>query len=325
LWHWPLVVLTLHWSSRLAAAMVTIPSAVVLGALSYGLVEKRFMHAPRRRVRVPLGARRARTVAVLAAVGIAAVLLARVPSADPIAHSLQVGQQAIARQVSADASGAVAVTTPTPTPTLPTGVADVPTTVAPAPPPPPTTPPPIPVIAIGDSVMVGAAPALQAKLGSAGFNDAHVGRQYEEGVRVAEFYRVRGRLGRAVVVHLGDNGAITPGQVDALVAQLAGVPNVLFVNVRVTKPWQDEVNQTLADAVARHPGVKLVDWLNFSAPHGEWFASDRTHLTETGSAAFADLIVSSIPPPPPPVPAPTTTTTTPVPPITTVKGPPSPG
>jgi hypothetical protein len=110
-----------------------------------------------------------------------------------------------------------------------------------------------------------------------------------------------------------------------MLRQLAGVPSVLFVNVRVTQPWQGEVNQTLADAVARHPGVKLVDWFNFSAPHGEWFASDRTHLNETGSAAFADLIVSSIPPPSPPVPAPTTTTTTPVPPITTVKGPPSTG
>jgi hypothetical protein len=323
LWHWPLVVLTLHWSSRLEAGAVTIPSAVILGALSYGLVEKRYMHVPRRRVRVPLGVRRARTIAIISAVGIAAVLLARVPASDPIAHSLQVGQQAIADQVSASAAGSVSATTVTPT--LPTGVADPPTTVAPAPPPPPTTPPPIPIIAIGDSVMVGAAPAMQARLGSSGFVDAHVGRQYADGVRVAEFYRVRGRIGRAVVVHLGDNGAITPGQVDDMLRELAGVPSVLFVNVRVTQPWQGEVNQTLADAVARHPGVKLVDWFNFSAPHGEWFASDRTHLTETGSAAFADLIVSSIPPPPPPVPAPTTTTTTPVPPITTVKGPPSPG
>src|SRR5581483_179899 len=53
LWHWPLVVLTLHWSSRLVAAMFTIPSAIILGALSYGLVEKRFMHRSRRRVRMP--------------------------------------------------------------------------------------------------------------------------------------------------------------------------------------------------------------------------------------------------------------------------------
>ncbi|MBV8160442.1 MAG: acetyltransferase [Acidimicrobiia bacterium] len=314
-WHWPLVVLTLHWHSRLAAGVVTIASAVALGAVSYGLVEKRFMHTPRERVRPPLGARRARALAIVSAVALAAVLLARVPSTDPITHSLQVGQDALARQLSPAAAGSVSV--PTVTPTLPTGMPP-----APAPTQPPASPQPsspvIPVLAIGDSVMVGAAPALQARLGSSGYIDAHVGRQFDEGVRVAQSYRDHGQLGRAVVVHLGDNGAITPAQADALLAQLVGVPDVLLVNVRVTRPWQDEVNQTLADAVARHPGVKLVDWFTVSGPHAEWFAGDHTHLTQAGSAAFADLIVGSIPPPPP---APTTTTTVPLPPITTVSGP----
>jgi peptidoglycan/LPS O-acetylase OafA/YrhL len=320
LWHWPLVVLTLDWSSRLAAAVFTITTALVLGALSYGLVEKRFMHIPRERVHLSLGVRRARTVTILSAVGIAAVLLARVPGTDPIAHSLKVGEQVLARQVgpvAADTASSTSVT-----PTLRTGVS-APVSTTPAPPvTPPPPPPPIPVIAIGDSVMVGAAPALQARLGPDGYIDAHIGRQFDDGVRVAGTLRDHGRLGRAVVVHLGDNGPITSGEVDALVGQLAGVPNVLLVNVRVTRSWQAEVNQTLADAVARHPEVKLVDWFNFSAPHGEWFASDRTHLNETGSAAFADLVVGSIPPPPPPpTPAPTTTTTAPSPPLTTVSGP----
>jgi len=111
-----------------------------------------------------------------------------------------------------------------------------------------------------------------------------------------------------------------------MLSQLAGVPNVLVVNVRVTRSWQDEVNHALADAVARHPGVKLVDWFADSAPHGEWFESDHTHLKETGMNAFADLIVGAIPPPPPPPPPPpATTTTVPPPPVTTVSGPPSTG
>ena len=317
LWHWPLVVLTLHWSSRLGAAAVTIPSAVVLGALSYGLVEKRFMEPRPQRVQVPLRARRIRSLAVLSAVSVAALLLARVPSTDPITRSLRVGQQVLARQVAPVAAGGVSL--PTVTPTLPTGAAPTPTTTAPAPPPQPPTPTPIAVIAIGDSVMVGAAPALQSRLGPSGYIDAHIGRQFEDGVHVAQSYRDGGRLGRAVVVHLGDNGAITPAQIDELLGSLAGVPNVLLVNVRVTKPWQDEVNHALADAVGRHPGVKLVDWFSFSAPHGGWFAGDGTHLTEAGAAAFADLVIGSIPPPPPP--PPTTTTTVPLPPVTTVNGP----
>jgi len=316
LWHWPLVVLTLHWSSRLAAAAVTIPSAVILGALSYGLVEKRFMHRSRRRGRLPLRARRARTLGILAAVAGAALLLARLPGADPIAHSLQIGQRVLARQSQSAAANTLPATTVTPT--LPTGVNTPQTTPAPAPPP---APPPFDVLAIGDSVMVGAAPALQARLGGSSFIDAHIGRQFADAKQLAKTYRDQGRVGRAVVVHLGDNGPIWPSDIDAVINELAGVPNILLVNVRVPREWQAEVNSELAAAVARHPGVKLLDWFAFSAPHGEWFESDHTHLKEAGMNAFADMIVGAIPPPPPP--PPTTTTTTPAPPLTTVSGPPS--
>ena len=170
--------------------------------------------------------------------------------------------------------------------------------------------------------MVGAAPALQAKLGAGAYIDAHIGRQFSDGILVAQSYRDHGRLGRVVVVHLGDNGPIRPSDIDAILDALKGVPNVLLVNVRVPRDWQAEVNSELNAAVARHPGVKLVDWFGFSGPHGDWFESDHTHLKEAGMAAFADMIVGAIPPPPPP--PPTTTTTVPPPPITTVSGPSSP-
>ncbi len=143
---------------------------------------------------------------------------------------------------------------------------------------------------------------------------------------MAKGYRDQGRLGRAVVVHLGDNGPIRAADIDALIGDLSGVPNILLVNVRVPRSWQDEVNSELAAAVARHPGVKLVDWFAFSGPHGDWFEGDHTHLKEAGMAAFADLLLGAIPPPPPPpTAAPPTTTTVPPPPITTVNGPPSSG
>jgi len=316
LWHWPLVVLTLGWSSRLVAAMFTIPSAIILGALSYGLVEKRFMHRSRRRVRMPIRARRIRAVAILCAVGAAIVLLARLPATDPITHSLQVGQRVLASQTSPAAANTLPVTTVTPT--LPTGTNTPPTTAVPAPPPPPA-PPPIQVLAIGDSVMVGAAPALQARLGPGTYIDAHIGRQFSDGVQLVKSYRDSGKLGRTVVVHLGDNGPVHPSDLEALINELAGVPNVLLMNVRVPREWQDEVNSEINAAIARHPNVKLVDWFAVSGPHPEWFESDHTHLKEAGMAAFADLIVSDIPPPPPP--PPTTTTTMPLPPITTVNGP----
>jgi hypothetical protein len=177
------------------------------------------------------------------------------------------------------------------------------------------------VVAIGDSVMVGAAPALQARLGPGAFIDATVGRQFREGTAVIHRLREQGRLGRVVIVHLGDNGAISGGDVDTLMAEVQNVPSVLFVNVRVGRSWQNEVNQTLAAAAARHPKIRLVDWFAYSDPHGDWIASDGTHVNTRGAAAFADLLAGSIPPPPPPPPPPPTTTTTrPSPPLTTMSG-----
>lgn len=326
LWHWPLVVLTLHWS-RLLAGVVTISGALVLGGLSYGLVERPFFDArprPHSRAVLPLRTRRIRSAVLgLGVLGLV-VLFLRLPTTDPIAHSLEVGQRVLAQQVT---PAAVSTTPPVTVPsTLPTGVATPPPTTAVPVPPPPPPPAPIPVFAIGDSVMVGAAPQLQAKLGPGGFIDARVGRQFDEAARVTGQLGGEGRLGRVVIVHLGDNGAITSAEVDALMAQLDKVPVVLFVNVRVTRDWQNEVNQTLAAAVARYPKAKLVDWFGYSAPHGEWFERDGTHVKTSGAQGFADLIASSIPPPPPPPPPPpTTTTTAPSPPVTTISGPTSPG
>src|SRR5205814_7300419 len=60
--------------------------------------------------------------------------------------------------------------------------------------------------ALGDSVMLGAAGPLHDRLGSSSYIDAKKNRQYREAVSVARDMRAKGRMGRAVVVHLGNNG-----------------------------------------------------------------------------------------------------------------------
>ena len=169
----------------------------------------------------------------------------------------------------------------------------------------------MPVTAIGDSVMLGAAGALQARLGSSGYIDAKKSRQWKEGVAVAHQRRTEGALGRVVLVHLGNNGPVTDHDVDAMMAELDGVPYVLLVTVRVDKSWQGAVNHSFEAAATRYPKVRVVDWYAHSEGHREWFASDGTHLKPAGARAYADLLAGAVPPPDP---SPTTTT---VPPETT--------
>ncbi|MCU1449466.1 MAG: hypothetical protein JWP02_1636, partial [Acidimicrobiales bacterium] len=192
----------------------------------------------------------------------------------------------------------------------------------PAPKPQLAPPPPgsVPATAIGDSVMVAAAGELKKRLGPSGYLDAKQNRYFSEAAPILHQLRAQGALGRVVVIHLGNNGPVSPGDIDAAMREVPDVQNVLLVTVRVNKSWQNSVNQTLRDGAGRWPQIQIVDWYSYSSGHGDWFQGDGTHFRTSsgpGANAYADLIAGSIPPPP------TTTTTAPPPPPTTAPPPPT--
>jgi peptidoglycan/LPS O-acetylase OafA/YrhL len=325
LWHWPVVILLrpgvdVTWP-RWVTITVTIALSLVLGELSFRLVERPFLRRrqPARRRRALIAVRS--TAMATAAVALAVVLI-RVPTTDNIAASLHAGERVVANDPFSTSS-VIDPASPTTAPpsSQPSfsavkaksgaGTARPGGGAAPAYAPHLSAPAPgsVPVTAIGDSVMLGAANALQARLGSSGHIDARVGRQFDEGIKIAHDLRVQGRLGRVAVIHLGNNGPVRASQVDAMMRELDPVATVLLVTVRVDASWQNSVNQTFHDAEHRFGKLKVVDWYAYSAGHGEWFWSDHTHLRPAGASAYADLVAGSIPPPPPPPPPPSTTTT----------------
>jgi lysophospholipase L1-like esterase len=166
-----------------------------------------------------------------------------------------------------------------------------PATVAP----PPTTAPVVAgaapvtvsgVFAIGDSVMLGAAPQLRAKgIGV----DAAESRQWNTGVSILGVRAAAEQLPRVVVVHLGTNGPINGGQLDALMRVLGG-HRVVLLTAHEPRWWQNEVNDTLRAGVARWPGTVLLDWDAAGSTHPEWFYNDRIHLRPRGAQAYADLV-----------------------------------
>jgi len=170
------------------------------------------------------------------------------------------------------------------------------TTTTTAPPPPTTTtstlPAPVagPVTAVGDSIMLDVQPELTVDVPGVQV-DGLVSRQFEAGIAVVQADRAAGTLGRVLVVELGTNGAVTPSDVDAMVAAAAGVSRIVFVNVCVPRPWAAPDNAVLAAGVARHADVAvLADWNALATPHPEWFTADQVHLDPAGAAALAALI-----------------------------------
>ena len=151
-----------------------------------------------------------------------------------------------------------------------------------------------PFLAIGDSVMVGAKPELRDRFRRITVN-ARVGRQVKEGIALLEQLRASGRLGNVVVIHLGNNGRFSSAQFDRIMRAVAGVPKVVFVNVKVPRRWEASVNRVLVAGVRRHPGAVLVNWRrNWRACGGRIFGSDATHLTAVGARCYARTIAAAI-------------------------------
>ena len=177
-----------------------------------------------------------------------------------------------------------------PVPTAPPRLAEPP---APPPPPPPQLPPGTRVLAIGDSVMLGAAYQLGGTLGSVEI-DAAVGRQSASAVSVLNAYRSGGGLPSVVIIDIGNNGTLTPRQIDSVMEALEGVAKVVFVTVRVDRPWEEGNNANIWDARSRHPNISIADWHAASTGHAEYFQGDGIHLRPEGAQAFANLIGGNV-------------------------------
>jgi hypothetical protein len=185
-------------------------------------------------------------------------------------------------------AAAAAQTSATTTP-LPT----TPTTTVPGAAPPPATAPANPAVArvtlIGDSVMVGAETALVQDLGPVRI-DAAVNRQFGTAIDILRALKAAGLLSDTVVVHMGTNGVITQGHMDAIMDILKDRKRVVFLNLKVPRSWEGIDNDVLASNVAKYPNMKLIDWHTIGNAHPEYFYEDGIHLNPTGQRAYAALI-----------------------------------
>jgi peptidoglycan/LPS O-acetylase OafA/YrhL len=151
------------------------------------------------------------------------------------------------------------------------------------------------VTAIGDSVMIDIAPYLQ-KLLPGVVIDAHIGRQMYQAPAVVSQLKSKGNLGKRVIIELGTNGPFSKNQLVSLLNSLGNVQQIVLINTRVPRPWQNVVNATLADVAAHDPRITLVDWYGASAGHDSFFYSDGVHLNPEGSKYYASLVAKAIKP-----------------------------
>lgn len=154
------------------------------------------------------------------------------------------------------------------------------------------------VSAVGDSAMLGAVHALENRVPNLVLVDAEGSRQAPATIDLLRQYRADEHIGAVVVVHVGNNGPITPEDFDEMMGEFADARKVLVVNLTVPPDVPDPIavpnDVVLAEGVGRYPNkAVLVDWRGASAGHPEYFW-DGIHLTPRGAQAYAALIASHV-------------------------------
>jgi peptidoglycan/LPS O-acetylase OafA/YrhL len=305
LWHWPILVFTRPGIDVHLSTPVLIPAqaaaTVLVAALSYRYVELPIRSGALRRVRlhVPRSLAQPRTPFALAATAVAVLLalvavtpqgIAALPpgfSRAALASSERASKELVLPPT-ANAKGHPYVTSPARA-TRPTPSAHRTKRHRHAAPPIPRSGP---ILAVGDSVMLGASAALESALGPQLHIDAVVSRQPEQTIARLFAYRAAGSLPPRVIVHIGDNGPVYYADLLRLKAALQGVPLVVIVNVRVATSWQGEVNSELAQTVQGWHEATIADWFDASGAAGT--LADGTHTTPLGARLFAAVIARAI-------------------------------
>ena len=142
-------------------------------------------------------------------------------------------------------------------------------------------------LGVGDSIMLSAKPELRP-LGY-GVN-ASVGRQFGAGVWIVRRKAEDGTLPKRVIVHLGTNGTIDPGDCDRLVGYAGPKRRVFLVTITVPRAWEEPNNETLNACANAHDKVHVIRWWSKSHYHHEWFADDGFHLNAAGRAVYVRFV-----------------------------------
>jgi hypothetical protein len=152
---------------------------------------------------------------------------------------------------------------------------------------------PRPPLAIGDSSMLLALPAL-ARVGYK--VNARGCRQFSEGLRLLRQTRRAHQLPRLVVLALGADASITSHQIEQAKKILGPKRKLGLVTPRELGGGESSDAQVIRNAGRRDPErVKVLDWVHYSAGHSNWFQPDGLHLTFTGAKAFARLLKKLVP------------------------------
>jgi peptidoglycan/LPS O-acetylase OafA/YrhL len=148
--------------------------------------------------------------------------------------------------------------------------------------------------AIGDSVMLGVASQLMAKIDGSKV-DAEVSRQASGVLERVKRLSRKDLLAPTVVIHTGTNGFVTEDQLREMLDILSDRERVVVVNTNVPRSWMEPNNELIARVVPDYPNAVIADWYAVSEDNPEYFVSDGIHPQwPSGIKAFVREVMRAV-------------------------------
>ena len=148
----------------------------------------------------------------------------------------------------------------------------------------------LPVLAIGDSVMLGAKYRLEQTFPN-GTVDARENRSFWPAYYIIEEALEKGTEFGPVVIGIGTNSPLDLS-VCRRIIELCGDRQVFWITT--TNNWQFYNTDKIWQLGEEFENLTVIDWDTCSRGHEDYFYSDGIHLTEEGRAAYTDLVYSSL-------------------------------
>ena len=149
------------------------------------------------------------------------------------------------------------------------------------------------IVAIGDSVMLAAAPQLQARWPGIAI-DAVVSRQMRQAPDIVRSLAARDALRPIVILHLGTNGSIDPSTLTEVRSIIGPERQLVLVSAQAPRDWIAGVNRHLFAFAADYRDVVVADWRRAIAPQLNLLARDQVHPGSAGGRVYAGAVETAL-------------------------------
>lgn len=149
------------------------------------------------------------------------------------------------------------------------------------------------ITAIGDSVLLAAAPAMQAAYPGITI-DASVSRSMYSAPQIVQAHADAGTLRPVVVIALGTNGPVERSTLEEVRRIVGPSRELVVVNAQAPRGWIPGVNAELSSFALVYRNVELANWHDAIQPFLHEMARDQVHFGPIGAGIFTAAVSDAV-------------------------------